>query len=67
MPIYEYSCDDCKATFEVLVCGSASNETPLCEKCKSKNVKKLLSPMSVFSSGKGAAGCTPRGVGGGFK
>ena len=42
MPIFEYRCQDCHATFEQLFL-STEKELPMCAKCGSKNVKRLLS------------------------
>lgn len=41
MPIYEYRCQDCDATFEKLI--FSAKEEPSCPKCGSKQVKRLLS------------------------
>lgn len=40
MPIYEYSCAQCRGSFELLVRGS---ETPRCPDCGSTELAKLLS------------------------
>jgi putative FmdB family regulatory protein len=44
MPIYEYSCEACGATFEQLVLGSS---TPSCERCGSEQLKKLISAAAA--------------------
>lgn len=46
MPIYEYRCQDCGATFEVLV---RANKTVTCPRCGSCALDKLLSAASVLS------------------
>ena len=46
MPIFEYRCQDCHATFEQLFL-STDKELPVCAKCGSKNVKRLLSNFST--------------------
>jgi putative FmdB family regulatory protein len=40
MPVYEYSCRDCDARFEVLV---RAGEAPTCPHCGSSSLRKLLS------------------------
>ncbi|NIM98165.1 MAG: zinc ribbon domain-containing protein [candidate division Zixibacteria bacterium] len=49
MPIYEYSCQRCGAKFDILQRASTS-QAPACPKCRSNQVKKLLS-VFAFSSG----------------
>jgi len=46
MPIYEYRCRDCGATFEVLVRAGAS---VVCPHCGSTSWDKLLSAPFVLS------------------
>ena len=46
MPIYEYTCDDCGADFELLIRGS---ETPRCKACESEAVTRRLSLPRVHS------------------
>jgi len=70
MPIYEYTCEDCKTTYERLV--RSSSERVACPKCGSG--RKQLQ-FSTFSSPNGASGdsaasstagscaCTPRSCG----
>ncbi|MEW6440355.1 MAG: zinc ribbon domain-containing protein [bacterium] len=48
MPLYEYLCQDCGKTSELLV--SASSDPPRCKSCESPNLKKLLSAHSTVSS-----------------
>lgn len=45
MPIYEYHCLKCGATFEKLV--SLNTESMDCEKCGSARVEKLFSAFAV--------------------
>lgn len=40
MPIYDYRCSDCKATFEMLV---RSSTVPACPACGSRQLEKLAS------------------------
>ncbi|MEO6876887.1 MAG: zinc ribbon domain-containing protein [Gemmatimonadaceae bacterium] len=46
MPIYEYSCRACSNQFEALVRGS---KVPLCPKCESADLERLLSLPTVKS------------------
>ncbi|MTI85547.1 MAG: zinc ribbon domain-containing protein [Firmicutes bacterium] len=53
MPIFEYQCQDCQKTFEVLQLPGNNNE-PKCE-CGSANLRKLISsPFLPSSVGKPA-------------
>jgi len=56
MPLYEYQCERCNATFEVLLRGA--EQRVKCEKCGSRRVKKLLSAFSAGTSSCGTAGVT---------
>ena len=50
MPIYEFHCNQCNREFEYLILGS---DKPVCPKCKSKNVCKLMSACGFVSKGGG--------------
>ena len=43
MPLYEYSCEKCGKTIELLVRGG---EKPECPHCRSKKLTKLLSVVA---------------------
>jgi putative FmdB family regulatory protein len=45
MPIHEFACKKCKKEFEELVLSS--RETIHCPKCKSSQVKKLMSAAAI--------------------
>jgi len=49
MPIYEYTCNDCQETFEVLTISSKTKEKIQCTKCKSENVRKVMSAGTIRS------------------
>jgi putative FmdB family regulatory protein len=53
MPIYEYACTDCHATFEALV---RSDTVPQCPQCQSTALEKLL---SVFSTAVASTASAP--------
>jgi putative FmdB family regulatory protein len=57
MPIYEYECEGCKRTYEVLVRG-ASDEGVRCPACGGSKRKRLF---SVFAAGVGHADASPCG------
>lgn len=61
MPIFEYQCQDCGEIFECLVFQGEEDEKIECKKCKSTNVKKLLSTGSFRPNGipKGKGGFNP--------
>lgn len=63
MPLFEYECQSCGKTCEVLVLSS-SKEKPVCGACGSDKMKKLLSAHSAMSGsmkstlpGAGDTGC----------
>jgi putative FmdB family regulatory protein len=47
MPIYEYRCEDCGHTNEVLMPRGAA--APPCPDCGSQRVRKALSLVAMFS------------------
>lgn len=48
MPLYEYTCRACAATFETLVRPPATT-TPTCPSCQSTDVEQLVSLFAVAS------------------
>lgn len=48
MPIYEYSCDECREDFEVLVRG---DEQPECPSCGGHHLVKQFSVPAAHSVG----------------
>lgn len=55
MPIYEYSCMECKESFSVFQSVNANNKDTKCPKCGSSDVKKKISAFSCCSLGGGSA------------
>lgn len=43
MPIFEYRCEDCSKKFSALVGMTADSAEPQCPKCRSSNIRKLIS------------------------
>ncbi len=50
MPIYEFQCEDCGEVFEEFV--FRKDEKIVCKKCKSENVKKLISKVAFKCEGR---------------
>ena len=55
MPIYEYVCNKCKATFSLIQKVGASEKDTVCPQCGSAEVKKKLSLFSSTSASKSSA------------
>lgn len=53
MPTYEYECRDCKKKFSLITSISEHDKTKAsCPKCKSKNVKQVISTFIAKTSRK---------------
>jgi len=50
MPIYEYRCQDCGRKLSVLWRSRAAVGTPLCRRCGSNNMVRLVSRVRVVHS-----------------
>jgi putative FmdB family regulatory protein len=50
MPIYEYYCDRCKKVSSFLLLRSTEEIEPYCKVCKTKEVRRILSRVSVLKS-----------------
>ncbi|HEY7928270.1 MAG TPA: zinc ribbon domain-containing protein [Candidatus Dormibacteraeota bacterium] len=55
MPVYEYRCNDCAATFEVLRRMGDRELAALCPSCESRASMPLISQVAVTRAGAGAA------------
>lgn len=67
MPLFEYLCVSCGASFEQLVRTTKNPQAIVCPVCKSSETQKLLSGFAVKHSGggamsAGAADCAPTGT-----
>jgi putative FmdB family regulatory protein len=60
MPLYEYTCESCKKTFDQLVRSMSSEVKPACPECGSKETARAL---SVFAVGANAGGKSSAGGG----
>lgn len=63
MPLYDFRCDECEATFEQLVRKEADLPLVVCPQCASYRVARLLSlpaaPLTTTASNPGACGVGP--------
>ncbi len=50
MPIYEYYCDTCKKVSSFLLLRVSEQIEPYCKKCNGKDVRRILSRVSVIKS-----------------
>lgn len=71
MPLYEYSCADCQARFEVLQAVGAGTDGLHCPSCGGTELSKLLSTFAPSTGGgsrASEAGCATPGcaAGSGF-
>lgn len=51
MPIFEYECTDCQATFERLMRRAENGAAPACPQCCGENTSKRFSTFSTQSGG----------------
>ena len=58
MPLFEYTCDDCRHQFEQLV---STERRPECPRCQGRRLTKLLSTFAVSSASGRAAAREPAG------
>ena len=63
MPIYEYRCEACGATFDKFVRSMSVQYAVECPKCHSKQVKKSISMFGTSggSARTSGANCAPSG------
>jgi len=64
MPIFEYTCQKCKKTFEKLVL-SRNQPTPICPECGSKKAERQFSTFATAGTPARASGraCATSGAG----
>ena len=60
MPLFEFTCKNCKKEFEELLNNSDTSKVT-CVKCGSKNVIKKMSAFGVKTGGNAASGHDCRG------
>src|SRR5262249_31115275 len=47
MPIYEYVCQDCQKLTSIFVRRAGSETAPTCSQCRSANVRRAVSRVSI--------------------
>ncbi len=65
MPIYEYRCEDCRRSFEVLTAFADRERAQMCPSCESLNSRVQVSSFAAVGAGleplpmaaKGGGGC----------
>ncbi|OGW37956.1 MAG: hypothetical protein A2Y97_05455 [Nitrospirae bacterium RBG_13_39_12] len=66
MPIYEFRCLSCGHVFELLKLKKETEKVKMeCPKCKSQEVERILSTVSVVTSGGGKKTQTVKSCGSG--
>jgi putative FmdB family regulatory protein len=65
MPIYEYECANCHATFEKLRPMSQAHAPAICVHCGSTETSRAISLFSAISKGSDGGSRAIRGTGGG--
>jgi putative FmdB family regulatory protein len=56
MPIYEYTCQDCQADFEIIRSIKDADAPLNCEQCQGEHVKRRISLFNASSGGRVIAG-----------
>ena len=50
MPLYEYRCNQCRKRVSVLVKSFSQEPTPVCDRCQSTDLRRLVSTFSFHRS-----------------
>lgn len=50
MPIYEYRCDDCQGSFEVLTSFAERDKAQMCPACESRKTRVLVSTFASLGA-----------------
>jgi putative FmdB family regulatory protein len=50
MPIYEFCCDHCQKTFELIAIQSNDLVAPVCPACQSPEISRILSKVNLGGS-----------------
>lgn len=65
MPIYEYRCEGCAGTFEVLTSFAERDRSQPCPTCTSERTRVLVSSFAFAGHGESTAETADFGSGGG--
>ena len=68
MPVYEYRCNDCSTTFDLLRPMAQREVAAVCPACESRTTMPLISRVAVHASSRSEASASPapaRTAGGG--
>lgn len=60
MPIYEYTCENCRRDFEELVRMSTPDEDVACPRCGEHHAKRRLSTFATSGNDRGSGPSQPR-------
>jgi putative FmdB family regulatory protein len=68
MPVYEYRCNDCAETFDLLRPMAQREVAAVCPKCESRTTMPMISRVAVHAGSRGAtapeaSSTAPRGGG----
>ena len=55
MPIYEFNCNECDERFEILFRSFSDKQKPICPKCETRDVTRLMSMFATSSTNKGSS------------
>jgi putative FmdB family regulatory protein len=55
MPLYEYSCENCRSRFEILRPFSQSDSPVACPICAEPDARRLISTFAAVSKGDGGS------------
>ena len=50
MPIYEFCCDHCRQTFEIIALQKDDPIAPVCPNCQSPEISRVLSRINIGSA-----------------
>lgn len=50
MPVYEFQCKDCKQRTNIFVKSISEHLSPVCPKCRGKNMARLISSFAYHKS-----------------
>jgi putative FmdB family regulatory protein len=63
VPIYEFSCLNCRHRFDVFGGYASRDERQVCPQCEGTNTKAMFSTFAVMASGESSSTLTAGGCG----